>query len=313
MPNHVCTKRAFTLVELLVVIAIIGVLIALLLPAVQAARESARRSQCSSQIRQMGVALMVHHDQQNTYPSGRNETRQFGQSWAFQLLPMLEEQAVHDSLVEGERVDSPANIAAMRTPVEVFACPSRRKPAANRDFDNDDEPTKTPAAGALGDYAANAGHHLLIGLVITPDDSRPFDRKLDPAEAGPIFTYSRIKARRVTDGLSNTLAIGERHIPEPPSDPPAIGEHYWQGDTAFFAADNPNTVLGVPPHGLKTDGADPEPEEGSVPRESFGGPHPGVTLFTYLDGHVDSVANDTPSEMLAHLSAIGDGQIVGNQ
>jgi prepilin-type N-terminal cleavage/methylation domain-containing protein len=125
----------FTLVELLVVIAIIGILVALLLPAIQAARESARRTQCMNQVRQMTQAMHNHVDTYKVFPTGGVEpwpeitdysqngkpfgVHRQGFSWGFQLLPFLEENAVH-------------NITTTRqleqTPVALYFCPSRRPP-----------------------------------------------------------------------------------------------------------------------------------------------------------------------------------------
>ncbi len=97
-------NNAFTLVELLVVIAIIGILVGLLLPAVQAAREAARRGQCANQIKQLGLAFHLHHDQFRQFPTGGWDwdtppTYQGGMpytgsrqraGWGFQVLPFIE-------------------------------------------------------------------------------------------------------------------------------------------------------------------------------------------------------------------------------
>jgi prepilin-type N-terminal cleavage/methylation domain-containing protein len=105
-------RKGFTLVELLVVIAIIGVLIALLLPAVQAAREAARRTQCSNNLKQVGLAVHNHVSALGVFPTGGTfpwarlsdyvtpDGRPFpakkqGLSWAFQILPYREASNVH--------------------------------------------------------------------------------------------------------------------------------------------------------------------------------------------------------------------------
>src|SRR5829696_2432554 len=133
-------KHGFTLVELLVVIAIIGILVAFLLPAVQAAREASRRSQCQNNLKQIGVALQNHHDTRRAFPMGRNGMDQKAVSWAFFILPYLEETAIYNSWAPTFRVDDDRNASAMRTPVETYACPSRRRAAADRNFDNNNQP-----------------------------------------------------------------------------------------------------------------------------------------------------------------------------
>jgi len=104
-------RRAFTLVELLVVIAIIGILIALLLPAVQAAREAARRSQCTNNLKQLGLALHNYHDANKTFPSLGQGTTQgtppeqystYGMmSGLVVMLPFMEQQALYAQYTAG--------------------------------------------------------------------------------------------------------------------------------------------------------------------------------------------------------------------
>jgi len=126
-------KRGFTLVELLVVIAIMAILIALLLPAVQAVRASARRMQCANNMRQMGLALHLHHESKDAFPPGGIEWRPWGDtskrqlSWAVFLLPYLEEQALFDSLDLTTPFDSEENAPAAKAILAVYVCPSSER------------------------------------------------------------------------------------------------------------------------------------------------------------------------------------------
>jgi prepilin-type N-terminal cleavage/methylation domain-containing protein/prepilin-type processing-associated H-X9-DG protein len=138
-------KRGFTLVELLVVIAIIGILVALLLPAIQAAREAGRRTQCKSNLKNIGLGILNHYDTFKFFPTGGTEPNpglenylkdtptvsnvflrrgppngslEQGLGWMYQILPYLEEDAVKDTLIRTTQLAEYA--------VPLYNCPSRR-------------------------------------------------------------------------------------------------------------------------------------------------------------------------------------------
>jgi prepilin-type N-terminal cleavage/methylation domain-containing protein len=111
MRNRARKRRlAFTLVELLVVIAIIGILVALLLPAIQAAREAARRASCTNNLKNLGVAVLTHHDVKKHFPISLGYGPDAGEApgleqpsvgWIVQTFPQFEEQALYDQFEQG--------------------------------------------------------------------------------------------------------------------------------------------------------------------------------------------------------------------
>lgn len=169
---------AFTLVELLVVIAIIGILIALLLPAVQAAREAARRNQCKSQLKQLALGAINHHDVHGHFQSGGwgwfwvgDPDRGYGKDqpggWIYNTLTYIEEQALHDLGSDGDRIAlSKAQRLGARDvvtqPITIINCPSRRPvgtfPMSTNEAGNGLRNSITPDVAGRSDYAINSGH-----------------------------------------------------------------------------------------------------------------------------------------------------------
>jgi prepilin-type N-terminal cleavage/methylation domain-containing protein len=196
---HVLSRKGFTLVELLVVIAIIGILIALLLPAVQAAREAARRSQCSNNLKQMGLAI---HNYESTYrrlPSGGQGTdfsksppaTTFDQHSLFTAaLPYLEQSNAYQRLdLRFAYNATPENQAAAKQAISAFVCPS-----------NSWRPSPTDQQGfGCTDY----GPIYYIDL----DPVTALQNKALRAEGALVRGGSRVAD--ISDGLSNTVLVAE--------------------------------------------------------------------------------------------------------
>lgn len=297
-------RKAFTLIELLVVIAIIAILIGLLLPAVQKVREAAARMQCSNNLKQIGLASHNFHQTTNGLPPawiGDNSADPDGwATWGVLLLPYIEQDNLYRQW-DLRYLASKQSPSAYQTQVKFYLCPSRPPAVLSiGDF-------ATPG-GALSDYAASFG--TAAQFVNSDGAIIPTNGPYGKDAAGNVLLLSwtpQLNLLSVTDGTSNTLMFGEKHV-RPNS---LRGKNE---DRSIFGGQNNSIrrMAGVAANGDVRPLRDPRDQNGTKANESFGGPHTGVCQFVMCDGSVRAIPTSVSLATLSALVTRSDGQVVPN-
>jgi prepilin-type N-terminal cleavage/methylation domain-containing protein len=327
-----CDRRAFTLVELLVVIAIIGILIALLLPAIQAARETARRSQCSNNLKQIGLGAQTHLDSQKYFPSGGwgwmclpEYDRGYGKNqpggWVYNILAFTESQPLR-KMQAG--TSAAARKAAMntllQTPIPLFNCPTRRSAilyvhqdayiSSYWDFSSPGSTFTAPKMIARSDYAGCAGDaRKNPGVGYDPHDVGPpgftaaitFGWPAADIMTGVITRHGEIKPKNISDGLSNTFLVGEKSLSQ---------DYYANG---WDAADNQNMYVAFDWDVNRWGNAINllfRDRPGVWGIAAFGAAHPAVCQFVFCDGSVHPIAFNIDGVTLGALASRNDGVVL---
>jgi len=305
-------RRGFTLIELLVVIAIIGVLIGLLLPAVQKVRDAAARTKCQNQLKQIGLALHNYHDVYGSLPPGYYSTTappssgpppppgsrahdrprpklfiipEFpGWGWAAHLLPYVEQGPLASTIDYTLPVDGATNLNARLVTLLPYTCPSDDQTGVFMVLAYDD---RDLVRAATNSYAACFGFGGDLGGA--PDTGN-----------GIFYRNSKTRLTDVTDGTSNTLAVGERAA--------LFAQSPWSG---VVSAGTIRTTPGAP---VYQSIAEPAPamvmarvnkrpinDPFSEPYDFFS-PHFGLGYFAFADGSVHALRADLDQAVFQALA-----------
>jgi prepilin-type processing-associated H-X9-DG protein len=331
------------LIELLVVIAIIAVLIGLLLPAVQKVREAAARMKCTNNLKQVGLALHSYHDSNNQFPSGYVDGNANpastpdndvgpGWGWAAFLLPYMEQQNVYRQINFSQGVGLGSNVAVSQTQLTIFLCPSDPYPQNFTVW-------PTSVVVAHGNYIgcngwvecfANAGGGYNPGS----DGGAAEDGDAGSTGAsgnGLFYRNSHNTFAGITDGTSNTIAVGERcaaHSPTTWTGAVTGGQcPAWMATQPWTTPYTPQSAAPNTGNGTAYDNADygealvlghgnathlPNADNPFFDPDTFWSMHTGGANFLFADGSVHFLSSGIDPYTYQHLCTIAGGEVLGN-
>lgn len=337
MPQLRYSRRAFTLIEMLVVIAIIGILLGLVLPAVQKVREMAGRTSCKNNLKQMGLALQSYHDINHCFPPsyvygnawsavtpaeeepvaaspfvfGAYDRRPKppkpgggaaagpppipseapGWGWGSFLLPYLEQEGLYRQIDFHTPLDKAVDIRS--NVLRVYICPTDVNTGVAKLVGDWGQP--------IGDAATNSytACYGALGFVdLLPDQGN-----------GVFSRNSRYRHEDITDGASNTLALGERAC--------LFAQAPWAGVISGVSV---VTAPGAPVYATVSEGSPTcvVARQGnrqlldvnSEPYDFFS-PHPGVVQFVFADGSVHALSSALSVPVLQALATRAGDEPIG--
>jgi prepilin-type N-terminal cleavage/methylation domain-containing protein len=293
-------RAAFTLVEILVVVAIIGVLVALLFPGIQAARESARKTQCANNLKQIGLGMHAYLLNRNAFPPGYtsrvlpdHDDGGPGWSWGSMIMPFIEEAPLHDQIDYSASLRSAAAAPVVLTSVPLFICPSDGTFQRIIDIPSKSS-SLTICKMAAGNYVGSAG------------TIRPTCKLCRDYFDGVFGRNRAIKPKELQDGLSKTLAIGERstHWSNATIWGVLPNSRVWDNREPGLYAAGPAFVLGTTfAEGFNIETSDDMAHDtiGTF-AESFGSQHPGGAYFMLCDASVQFIWDDADPAIMNALS-----------
>ncbi|MGC4006959.1 MAG: DUF1559 domain-containing protein [Pirellulales bacterium] len=301
------------MVELLVVIAIIGILVALLLPAIQAAREAARRSQCANNIRQLGLGMHNYIDAKKVFPPGQKEGPS-GKTlaWSAFFLSFIEESPLEKTMDYKKPLNDAVNLAAIRTVIPTYICPSTSKRHSTRGEDNRVTDSAYDQAACI-DYAGVSGasiHDLLPNPATGV--KYPGYNGTTSTNNGVLLNTSvplasrSVSPKKITDGLSKTFLVCEitgRGAPDG-----ALRGVWAGGQNCISVPKSPGTATTVP---AWINPADPASYVWNDSANSaLYSDHPAGAHILLCDGSAHFMTDDTDLAILLGMSTRNCGELV---